>query len=200
MTALLGEVERSGLTGRGGAGFPAARKLAAVAARQSPVVVANGTEGEPASAKDKVLLARSPHLVLDGAVLAARIVGASQAIIVVHHSVREITDDAVAERRRAGFGRVRIRVVTAADRFVAGEASAVVHWIGRGVPAPTPAPPPVRARAGREADTRAECRDPGPSRPHRPPRRIMVPRGRHTSRTRVDAGHRPGRRAPALRA
>ena len=134
-------MERSGLTGRGGAGFPAARKLAAVAARPSPVVVANGTEGEPASAKDKVLLARSPHLVLDGAVLAAGIAGASQAIIVVHHFVREIIDDAVAERRRAGFGRVRIRVVTAADRFVAGEASAVVHWIGRGVPAPTPAPP-----------------------------------------------------------
>ena len=146
LTALLGEVERSGLTGRGGAGFPAARKLAAVAARPSAVVVANGTEGEPASAKDKVLLARSPHLVLDGAVLAARIAGASQAIIVVHHLVREIIDNAVAERRRAGSDRVRIRVVTAADRFVAGEASAVVHWIGRGVPAPTLVPPRLSER------------------------------------------------------
>jgi hypothetical protein len=68
---LIDEVERSGLTGRGGAAFPTARKLAAVAAQAAPVVVANGTEGEPASAKDKVLLARSPHLVLDGAVLAS---------------------------------------------------------------------------------------------------------------------------------
>ena len=82
--ALIDEVERSGLTGRGGAAFPTARKLAAVAARRAPVVVANGTEGEPASAKDKVLLARSPHLVLDGAVLAAAITGASRAVIVVH--------------------------------------------------------------------------------------------------------------------
>jgi NADH:ubiquinone oxidoreductase subunit F (NADH-binding) len=145
-TALISEVERAGLTGRGGAGFATARKLAAVMARQSPVVVANGTEGEPASAKDKVLLARSPHLVLDGAVLAAEIVGARQVVIVVHHSVREIIDEAVAERRRAGAGRVAIRVVTAADRFVAGEASAVLHWVERGVPLPTLTPPRLSER------------------------------------------------------
>src|ERR1039457_3605736 len=144
--ARIAEVARSGLTGRGGAGFPTARKLAAVAAQHSPVVVANGTEGEPASAKDKVLMARSPHLVLDGAVLAAEMVGASQAVIVVHHSVREIVDDAVAERRRAGFDRVRTRVVTAADRFVAGEASAVVHWIEDGRPTPTRKPPRLAER------------------------------------------------------
>jgi NADH:ubiquinone oxidoreductase subunit F (NADH-binding) len=144
--ALIEEVERSGLTGRGGAGFPTARKLAAVAARRSPVVVANGTEGEPASAKDKVLLARSPHLVLDGMVLAAEMVGASQAVIVAHHSVRDIVADAAAERRRCGIDRVRIRVVTAADRFVAGEASAVVGWIERGVPAPTRTPPRLSER------------------------------------------------------
>ena len=144
--ALIEEVERSGLTGRGGAGFPTARKLAAVAAQHSPVVVANGTEGEPASAKDKVLLARSPHLVLDGAVLAAEMVGAGQAVIVVHHSVREIVEAAIAERRRAGSDRVRTRVVTAADGFVAGEASAVVGWIERGLPAPTSKPPRLAER------------------------------------------------------
>ena len=144
--ALIEEVERSGLTGRGGAGFPTARKLAAVAAGHAPVVVANGTEGEPASAKDKVLLARSPHLVLDGAVLAAELIGARRAVIVVHHAVREIIDEAVAERRRARADRIRIQVVTAADRFVGGEASAVVHWIERGIPAPTPTPPRLSAR------------------------------------------------------
>jgi NADH:ubiquinone oxidoreductase subunit F (NADH-binding) len=144
--ALIEEVERSGLTGRGGAGFPTARKLAAVAAGHDPAVVANGTEGEPASAKDKILLARSPHLVLDGAVLAAELVGARQAVIVVHHAVREIVDEAVAERRRGGADPVRIRVVTAADRFVAGEASAVVHWIERGIPTPTATPPRLSAR------------------------------------------------------
>jgi NADH:ubiquinone oxidoreductase subunit F (NADH-binding) len=145
-TALIEEVERSGLTGRGGAAFPTARKLAAVAAQAAPVVVANGTEGEPASAKDKVLLARSPHLVLDGAVLAAAMVGAREAVIVVHHSVREILDEAVAERRRARLDRIRIRVVTGADRFVGGEASAVVHWVERGVPTPTARPPRLSER------------------------------------------------------
>ena len=137
--SLIGEVDRAGLTGRGGACFPTARKLAAVAAGPDPVVIANGTEGEPASAKDKILLARSPHLVLDGAALAAGLVGAREAYLVVHHSVRDLVDEAVAERGRAG--QVRFRVVTAADRFVAGEASAVVHWIERGVPAPRPKPP-----------------------------------------------------------
>ena len=78
---LITEVAQAGLTGRGGASFPTARKLFAVASgRDAPVVIANGTEGEPASAKDKVLLAREPHLVLDGAVLAAQMVGASSTL------------------------------------------------------------------------------------------------------------------------
>ena len=131
-------MELAGLTGRGGAAFPTARKLAAVAAgRHRPVVIANGTEGEPASAKDKVLLAREPHLVLDGAVLAAEMVGASQAVVVAHPAVREIVASAAAERRNARLDRVQVRVVAAADRFVAGEASAVVHWVERGDPRPT---------------------------------------------------------------
>ena len=50
---LIDEVERAGLRGRGGAGFPAAIKLAPVAAGSRPVVVVNGTEGEPMSAKDR---------------------------------------------------------------------------------------------------------------------------------------------------
>jgi NADH:ubiquinone oxidoreductase subunit F (NADH-binding) len=144
--ALIEEVGRAGLTGRGGAGFPTARKLTAVTAGHGAVVIANGTEGEPASAKDKVLLARSPHLVLDGAVLAAEMVAARQAIIVVHHSVREIVDYATAERSRAGLDRVRIKVATAADRFVGGEATAVVHWIESRIPTPTATPPRLSER------------------------------------------------------
>ena len=144
--SLIDEVRQSGLTGRGGSAFPTGRKLAAVAAGRGAVVVANGTEGEPASSKDKVLLARSPQLVLDGAVLAAEMVGAVQAVVVVHRSVREIVDEAVSERRRAGIDRVRIKVITAADGFVSGEASAVVRWIDGGVPAPMAKPPRLSDR------------------------------------------------------
>ncbi len=157
--ALIAEVGRAGLTGRGGAGFPTARKLAAVARQgalpgaRAPVVIANGTEGEPASAKDKVLMATSPQLVLDGAVLAAELTEASEAIMVVHPAVREIIDAAVAERRRARFDRVRIRVRTAADRFTGGEASAVAHWIEHGIATPTATPPRLAERGLARAPT-----------------------------------------------
>ena len=62
---LIGEVQRSGLRGRGGAAFPMAVKLSAVAGRRQPVIVANGTEGEPLSGKDTTLVVNVPHLVLD---------------------------------------------------------------------------------------------------------------------------------------
>ncbi|HXS63424.1 MAG TPA: NADH-ubiquinone oxidoreductase-F iron-sulfur binding region domain-containing protein [Streptosporangiaceae bacterium] len=145
--ALIEEVRLAGLTGRGGAAFPAARKLASVAAAGGrPVVVANGTEGEPASAKDKVLAATEPHLVLDGAVIAAAMVGARKAYIVVDPVVVATMEFAVAERVAARLDRVRLRVVPAADGFVAGEASAVVNWIERGVPAPRSTPPRLAER------------------------------------------------------
>jgi NADH:ubiquinone oxidoreductase subunit F (NADH-binding) len=116
-------------------------------------VIANGTEGEPASSKDKVLLAREPHLVLDGAVLAAEMVAARQAIVVVHGAVREIVDEAAAERRQVRLDRVKVKVMTAADGFVAGEASALVNWVGRGNPLPTAVPPRVSERGLDECPT-----------------------------------------------
>jgi len=146
MRTLIAEVGRAGLTGRGGARFPTADKLAAVAAGRAPAVIGNGTEGEPGSAKDKVLMARSPHLVLDGAVLAAQMVGASQAVIVAHRDALDILGQAAAERRRARLDQVRVTVRAAADRFVAGQASAVVRWIEHGVPAPTAMPPRLSDR------------------------------------------------------
>ncbi|HYK29392.1 MAG TPA: NADH-ubiquinone oxidoreductase-F iron-sulfur binding region domain-containing protein [Streptosporangiaceae bacterium] len=149
---VLAEVELAGLTGRGGAAFPTARKLAAVAtAGPHPVVVVNGTEGEPASAKDKVLLATAPHLVLDGAEIGARIVGAAEVVFVAHGAVVGAVQEALSERVAAGLNQLHVTVVPAADGFVAGEARAVVNWAGMGRPVPTPSPPRLAKRglAGR---------------------------------------------------
>ncbi len=82
--SLITLVESAGLRGHGGASFPMARKMRAVASRRGrAVLVANGSEGEPASKKDRALLREAPHLVLDGAAVAARAVGAREAVIVV---------------------------------------------------------------------------------------------------------------------
>ncbi len=82
--AFVNSLEASGLTGRGGAGFPAAIKVAVNrAAGSGGTILVNAMEGEPASDKDKLLLIRSPHLVLDGAQLLAAATGAAQVIVCV---------------------------------------------------------------------------------------------------------------------
>jgi NADH:ubiquinone oxidoreductase subunit F (NADH-binding) len=142
---LIDVIERSGLTGRGGAGFPAGRKLRSVAAaRGGSVVVANGAEGEPASAKDKLLLARAPNLVLDGISLAAYAVGADRAYLAVHETSTRLVgslEGAIAARQAAGIDPVPVTVVTVPDRYVASEQSAIVQRINGGPALPTFAPP-----------------------------------------------------------
>ena len=140
---LLGEVERSGLRGKGGARFPTATKLAAVASRRRAVVVANGTEGEPASVKDIVLMSHAPHLVLDGAVLAAEIVGAREVILCVKRGspVQPILERALAERARGGLRRRSVPVVGAPNRYVSGEETALVNWLNGGDAKPMFVPP-----------------------------------------------------------
>jgi NADH:ubiquinone oxidoreductase subunit F (NADH-binding) len=141
---LIEEVERAGLRGRGGASFPTATKLRSVAASGRAIVVGNGTEGEPASHKDKSLLVAAPHLVLDGASIAAETVGAREAIICVDRAAsaagRSVTA-ALAERRRVDADRVAFRVEDSPSHYVTGEESALVHWLNGGVAKPTFVPP-----------------------------------------------------------
>jgi NADH:ubiquinone oxidoreductase subunit F (NADH-binding) len=137
---LRERVAESGLTGRGGAGFPTATKLESVLNRRArPIVVANGTEGEPPSGKDKALLAYAPHLVLDGAVLAARAVGAKKVIVATTDIVHNAVARALAERPRDAGIAVRAYVVP--DRFVAGEETALVQFLNGGPALPTLTPP-----------------------------------------------------------
>lgn len=139
LEAILDLAERIGLRGRGGAGFPFARKLHAVARsaqrRDLPVaVVVNGTEGEPASWKDKALLTRAPHLVLDGAALAAHALGADGIVIGVADD-GVATDSllaAAAERRMPA----PTRLVTMPHRFISGESGALIRGINGDIPIP----------------------------------------------------------------
>lgn len=143
--AVIDEVERAGLRGRGGAAFPTGVKMRAVAASGRPAVaVANGAEREPLSGKDKVLLARSPHLVLDGLSIAAESVGASEAILCVDRAAGPSLDAvtaALAERSRSGADLVPMRLESTPDAFVTGEESALVHWLNGGPAKPTFVPP-----------------------------------------------------------
>lgn len=140
---LVRAVDAAGLRGRGGGAFPTARKLEAVAAarrpgRARPVVVANGCEGEPASRKDAALLACAPHLVLDGAVLAARALDAGHVILCVHEgSPAGRTAAALAERADG----VPVQVVGVPRRYVASESSALVSYLNGGPALPTARPP-----------------------------------------------------------
>jgi NADH:ubiquinone oxidoreductase subunit F (NADH-binding) len=142
---LIGAVEASGLRGRGGAGFPTGRKLRAVASQRGRrVVVANGVEGELVSGKDKLLLRSAPHLVLDGAVIAAAAIGADEAVITVQRSALDEVEavvDAIGERGGRLDGGVRLRLVQAPAGFVLGEETALVQWINGRPPKPTFVPP-----------------------------------------------------------
>ena len=151
---LIDEVERSGLRGRGGAGFPTALKLRDVAGRHGPrVVVANGTEGEPLSRKDEGLLARSPGLVVDGALAAAAAVGADRVVVVVSRGAER----SYAALRRAiderAVGSADVALEEAPDRFVTGQETALVHWLNGGPAVPTASPPRPSERGVRGRPT-----------------------------------------------
>jgi NADH:ubiquinone oxidoreductase subunit F (NADH-binding) len=149
-TQITDLVEQSGLRGRGGAAFPTARKLRAVkTARRGAIVVANGCESEPLSAKDALLLRELPHLVLDGAALAARAVGASKAIVAIKHSARTERDAvewAIAQRRNAKLDEIEFEVVGAADTFLSGQEAALVAQLNGKAAQPTFIPPRVTDR------------------------------------------------------
>ncbi|WP_407552834.1 NADH-ubiquinone oxidoreductase-F iron-sulfur binding region domain-containing protein [Streptomyces sp. Pv4-95] len=132
---LIALAEDTDLRGRGGAGFPFARKLKAVldGIRRSDgkaAVVVNGSEGEPSCLKDTALLLHVPHLVLDGALLAADAIGAQEVAIGVtrrdvEHSVRRAIDE-------RGPVRPALRVTLLTERFVTGEGTALTNGLNGG--------------------------------------------------------------------
>jgi NADH:ubiquinone oxidoreductase subunit F (NADH-binding) len=142
--SVIPVLEASGLLGRGGAAFPVGRKWRAVAdrSRGRAVVLVNGAEGEPLSAKDRTLLTLRPHLVLDGALLAAAAVGADEVELYVgeeHPAARAEIARALASHPAPAS--VDVRLVTAPRGYVSGEETAAVSFVNRGIALPTAVPP-----------------------------------------------------------
>ena len=162
----------------------------------------NGCETEPASAKDRLLLSRLPHLVLDGAVLAARAVGAREVIVKVGE--RRGRAGAARSRRRSRVrprrSRPRSASSPAPSGYVTGEESAVVHYLNGGDAVPTFVPPRPYERGYRGRPTLVQ--NPETLAQLALVARFgdaLVPRARHRRRPRLGAGDdlRRGGRARA---
>ena len=152
---LLEEIERSGLTGRGGAGFPAYRKARLAQTNEHLILVVNAMEGEPASAKDRILVASSVQLVLDGAEVLANALCANQIVLCAPEEPNAMANclvRALADRR----AHVPLSISTVVRRlpaaYVAGEESALASGVAgdRGLPKNRP-DKSVPLRIGREA-------------------------------------------------
>jgi NADH:ubiquinone oxidoreductase subunit F (NADH-binding) len=144
---IIAAVRDSSLTGRGGAGFPTASKWEAARQGSPPrYLVVNGAEGEPGSYKDRHLMARAPHQVLEGILIAARAVEAAEVIVYVNSEFRP-AHAALAEAIRAlgatdlvrAFVPIRLRLEN--HVYIAGEETAMLNVL-MGKPAwPWPKPP-----------------------------------------------------------
>jgi NADH:ubiquinone oxidoreductase subunit F (NADH-binding) len=154
---LLTLIEEASLTGHGGGHFPVSRKWRTVLRNGGAgIVVANGAESEPASAKDRALLATVPHLVLDGLACAAEVLGAQDAVIWMHHDSSEAAcavSSALAERRAHGLAEISARRVLAPPSYLSGESSAILQGLVGGPVLPTFArePAAVSGYRGRPA-------------------------------------------------
>jgi NADH:ubiquinone oxidoreductase subunit F (NADH-binding) len=146
---LIDIIDRSGLRGRGGAGFPTATKWSTVAGLASDVlpttVVVNGAEGEPGTFKDRAILRANPYAVLEGALIAARAVGAPTVVIALKSTFAlevERVEEAIAEMEAAGWvDRGVLSVFQGPREYLYGEETALLESVAGRPPFPRIAPP-----------------------------------------------------------
>ena len=174
---LITRVAAAEVVGAGGAAFPTDRKLESLSGSRVSHVIVNGAEGETASGKDGVLLGHVPHLVLDGAVTAARALGAPRIVVRISADRPDLAISlriALAERRDA----VPIELSIGPATFVAGEATAVIRAITGGPALPADLGRPRRSAAAWRAGVPTCCS----ATPRRSPgwhsRRVVWPGGR----------------------
>ncbi len=147
--AIIATVEASGLRGRGGAGFPTGRKWRTVrdycSNFERTSVVVNAAEGEPGTFKDRTILRNDPYQVLEGALIAARAVGADEIVIATKHAFSaEIgrLRAAITEVVDAGWSQgIDISVFAGPDEYLYGEETALLETVDGRYPLPRIAPP-----------------------------------------------------------
>jgi NADH-quinone oxidoreductase subunit F len=147
---VIGLIERSGLRGRGGAGFPTGQKWRVVRGQpgDSKFVICNGDEGDPGAFMDRMLLESFPYRIIEGMAIAAVAVGAREGIFYIRHeyplAVRRVRA-AIAECARRGWlgGHLlgsdyplRLSIMEGAGAFVCGEETALIASVEgrRGMP------------------------------------------------------------------
>ncbi len=159
---VIGELDDAGLRGRGGAAFPTAMKWRSVMEHAAETasdlhVVVNAAEGEPGTAKDRVLLRHDPYRVLEGLLVAMEATGAAAGWVGIKERFAE-TNRVVAARNElveAGWhGADRVRVVPGPDDYLFGEESGMLEVIEGNGPLPRILKPYDRGVFGDEDGTR----------------------------------------------
>lgn len=158
--AVIEAVKVSGLRGRGGAGFPTGRKWEfAAAVEDSPkYLICNADEGEPGTFKDRILLERNPHLLIEGMVISGHALGAEfgyiylrreypQALVCLERAIEQATERGYLGDDVLGTGiRFHLTVFQGAGAYICGEETALIESLEgkRGHPRRKP-PFPVEA-------------------------------------------------------
>ena len=146
---VIATLEASGLRGRGGAGFPTALKWRSILENSSTTmptaVVMNGAEGEPSTFKDRTIIRNNPYRVIEGALVACSVVGASELVICMKRSFSTEWDrvtTAVAECVDSGwFDSLKVRFVAGPDAYLFGEETALLEVAEQRQPFPRVTPP-----------------------------------------------------------
>jgi NADH-quinone oxidoreductase subunit F len=150
--ALIEELLASNLRGRGGAGFPMGRKASLIDRKSAKpkYLVVNADESEPGAFKDREVMTRVPHRLIEGCLIAAHAIECKDVFIYIrgeYLTEYEVLERAVGEARAAGlFGDVDITVYRGAGAYICGEETALLDSLEgrRGQPRPRPPFPPVQ--------------------------------------------------------
>jgi NADH:ubiquinone oxidoreductase subunit F (NADH-binding) len=150
--AILAEVEKSGLRGRGGGGFPTGTKWGTIHKHPCPkrTVICNAAEGEPGTFKDRWLIRRNPYAAIEGMLIAAHVAGSKELYIAIKESFgKEIErlGRAVEEIREAGLLEgFTVKIVPGPEEYLFGEEKALLNVIEGQGPLPREAHSPPYER------------------------------------------------------